>query len=63
MLGAYLNIPGKTIVETCLQKGLIINCTQETTLRFVPPLILNKGQVDEAIVILDEVFSQVKVAA
>jgi len=56
MIGANLAKPGKEIVEAALKRGLIINCTQETVLRFVPPLILTEKEVDEGLAILDQVF-------
>ncbi|MDR2192504.1 MAG: aspartate aminotransferase family protein [Endomicrobium sp.] len=54
MLGVDLNICGKDIVRQCLKKGLIVNCTHETTLRLLPPLIIAKKDVDEAVKILEE---------
>lgn len=58
MIGVDLNIPGRPIVEAALQEGLILNCTQDTTLRLVPPLILQPKEIDEAIEILEDVFRQ-----
>ncbi len=58
MIGVQLKEPGKEIVNKCLEKGLRINCTNETVLRFMPPLIVNKGQIDQAINILDAVMSE-----
>ncbi len=52
MVGMELTIPGKEIVNQCLESGLIINCTQEKVLRFLPPLIINKSDVDEALKVL-----------
>jgi len=49
---------GEKIVSACLEKGLLVNCTQEKVIRFLPPLIINKKDVDQAINILDTVFSQ-----
>ena len=40
----------------CLQRGLRINCTQETVLRFMPPMIATKEQIDRAIDILRNVL-------
>ncbi len=57
MLGLALNEPkARDIVRQCLEKRLIINATDETTLRFVPPLILSVEQVDEAIAIIASVL-------
>ena len=59
MLGADLSIPGAGVVQAALEKGLIINSAQEKTLRFVPPLILSRAEVDEGMKILTEVFAEV----
>ena len=56
MLAVELSIPGAGIVSDCMRKGLLINCTNENVLRFVPPLIITKQDVDKAIGILDEAF-------
>jgi acetylornithine/N-succinyldiaminopimelate aminotransferase len=55
MVGAELSIPGKTIVDRAMQEGLLLNCTHETVLRFLPPYIITEEHVDEAIRILDRV--------
>jgi len=57
MIGVQLKGPGSNIVNKCLENGLRINCTNETVLRFMPPLIVSKSQIDEAIGILDGVLS------
>ncbi len=54
ILGAELTKPGRDIVNTCMEKGAIINCTVGKVLRFIPPLIITKEQVDEVVGILDE---------
>ncbi len=54
ILGAELTKPGRDIVNTCMEKGAIINCTVGKVLRFIPPLIITKEQVDQVIGILDE---------
>jgi acetylornithine/N-succinyldiaminopimelate aminotransferase len=56
MVGVELNLPGKVIVEKCLEKGLLINCTHDTVLRLMPALNITKKEVDKAIKILDEVM-------
>jgi len=60
MIGVQLNSSGKEIVDKCLEKGLRINCTQDTVLRFMPPMIVNKSQIDQAIDILDTVLTERK---
>ncbi|WP_110955796.1 acetylornithine transaminase [Anaerosinus massiliensis] len=58
IIGMQLTKPGRQIVNECLEAGAIINCTAETVLRFVPPLIINKSNVDELIAILDKVLEK-----
>ncbi len=54
MIGMELNIPGKDIVQKCVEKGLLINCTHETVLRIMPALNVSKKEIDQAIKILGE---------
>ncbi len=57
MVGAKLDKPiAKEVVQDCFQRRLIINATDEFTLRFLPPLILNLSQVDHALGVLSEVL-------
>lgn len=59
ILGAQLDKPklsGVEIVNECMKRGAIINCTVGTVLRFIPPLIIGNTQVDEVIDILDAVL-------
>jgi len=58
MIGVQLTSSGSQIVDKCLEKGLRINCTQQTVLRFMPPMIVNKSQIDQAIDILDNVLTE-----
>lgn len=58
MIGIQLNTPGTAIVSRCLEKGLRINCTQETVLRFMPSMTITTEELDRAIAILDEVLSE-----
>ncbi|NLK00778.1 MAG: acetylornithine transaminase [Clostridia bacterium] len=60
MLGMELDIPGGEIVNLCMEKGLLINCTSERVLRFLPPLTINRKHVDRALGILEEVLDNIK---
>lgn len=57
MIGMTLTQPGRAIVEQCLEKGIIINCTAGNVIRLVPPLNINNGHVDEVIKVLDSVLA------
>ncbi|MHC5165252.1 MAG: acetylornithine/succinylornithine family transaminase [Planctomycetota bacterium] len=58
MLGLQLNMPGASIVSRCLEKGLRINCTQETVLRMMPSMTVTQDEIDAAVAILDEVLGE-----
>ncbi len=58
MIGVQLTVPGSAIVEKCLEKDLRINCTNESVLRFMPPMIATCSQIDEAVDILDSVLTE-----
>ncbi len=59
IIGVELNIDGGETVKTALSRGLLINCTVDKVLRFVPPLIITREEIDQAIAILDQIFSEV----
>ncbi len=60
LLGIKLTIGGAPLVKACMQKGFLINCIQDNILRFVPPLIITREEIDKLIQCLDEVLSQAK---
>jgi len=60
MIGIQLTAAGADIVEKCLQKGMRINCTHETVLRFMPAMTTTQSQIDQAVEILDSVLAEVK---
>ena len=59
IIGVELIIKGEDIYKECLKAGLLINCTQDTILRIMPPLTVTKKEIDEAIAILDKVLLKV----
>ena len=58
LLALELDRPAAPIVDACLEKGFLVNCVQEQRLRFVPPLTITRGEIDDLIVCLDEVFAE-----
>ncbi|MCW5965186.1 MAG: aspartate aminotransferase family protein [Bryobacterales bacterium] len=58
MLGMELDRPGKDIVVDAMNEGLLINCTNNTVLRFLPPFVLRKKDVDRAVKGLDRVLKR-----
>jgi acetylornithine aminotransferase len=59
ILGMELDFPGDEIVIQCQERGVLINCTAEKVLRFLPPLIVTSEEVDRLIDTLDAVFAQI----
>lgn len=49
---------GKLAVAEMLKRHILINCTSDTVLRFLPPFILERAHVDTAIAALDEIFTE-----
>jgi len=52
VIGVELTIDGESIYKKCLEKGLLINCTQKNVLRIMPPLTVTKTEIDKAVNIL-----------
>jgi acetylornithine/N-succinyldiaminopimelate aminotransferase len=59
MLGVELAMPGKQVVLDAMAEGLLINCTHDTVLRFLPPYIATEKEVDQAVKILGKVFAKI----
>lgn len=57
IIGMELDIEGGALVVKAMERGLLINCTVGNVLRFVPPLIVSRAEIDEAMTILDEVLA------
>lgn len=49
---------GKTVVAEMLKRHILINCTSDTVLRFLPPYTLERAHLDTAIAALDEIFTE-----
>ncbi|MGA2317688.1 MAG: acetylornithine transaminase [Thermodesulfobacteriota bacterium] len=56
ILGMELKIDGSSIVKEMLKKKILINCTMGNVLRFLPPLIVTREEVDHVVKALEEVF-------
>ena len=60
MIGVELDIPGKEIVLDALAEGMLINCTHDTVLRFLPPYIIQDAEIDHAVKTLAKIFKKAK---
>ena len=58
LVGMELDLPGKDIVTACLKEGFLINCTVDTVLRFMPPLIVSEEEIDLLVGALDDIFKK-----
>jgi acetylornithine aminotransferase/acetylornithine/N-succinyldiaminopimelate aminotransferase len=63
MLGIELSVEGAPFVAEALNRGLLINCTHDRTLRFLPPFIVTRAQVREFLRVLECVFAATPRAA
>jgi acetylornithine/succinyldiaminopimelate/putrescine aminotransferase len=54
MIGIELSVDGAPIVDRCLQRRLLINCTHGHVLRLLPALNLTDEQLQEGCDIFDE---------
>ncbi len=59
MVGMELKEEGQEIVKKCLKEGVLINCAAKKVLRFLPPLIVKKEEIDYLIEVLDKIFSKI----
>jgi len=56
MVGVELSVEGAPFVNEALQRGLLINCTHDFTLRFLPAFIITRAQVREFLRLLELVL-------
>lgn len=58
LVGVELNREAAVIIARAMKRGLLIASAGPNVLRFVPPLIATKQDIDQATAILDEVFKE-----
>lgn len=58
LLAMELDFDGKEIVTACLREGFLINCTVETVLRFMPPLIVSEEEIDLLLTALNGILKK-----
>jgi acetylornithine/succinyldiaminopimelate/putrescine aminotransferase len=56
MIGLALTVDGNPVVEQCLERGLLVNCTQQTVIRLLPAMTLSGEQLAEGCEILSDVL-------
>ena len=60
MLAIELDRPGAEVVTNCMKEGLLINCIQQNTIRFLPPLIITRKEIDLLIKTLSKIFTKME---
>lgn len=60
MLGVEVNCSSKEILKKCMAQGLLIGTAGESVIRFLPPLIIQKKDIDKGLKILEDVLNTVK---
>lgn len=58
MLGMELDVNCVEMVNEMRARGCLINCTADKVLRFVPPLVIEKEQIDTVTCNLDDVLAE-----
>ena len=56
MVGVELEVECGEIVEKMREKGVLINCAHDNVIRFLPPLVIGKEELDRAVKVLDGVI-------
>ena len=57
ILGAVLDRPGQDLVVAALERGLLLNCTAEEVIRWIPPLVIHEDEIDRALGIFEELVT------
>ena len=58
IIGMELDQPGAPVVTECQERGFLINCAQEKILRFIPPLIIGKNEIDSLLETLNDILGR-----
>ncbi|MBF0328541.1 MAG: acetylornithine transaminase [Nitrospirae bacterium] len=58
LVGMELPFEGTVLVKSCMDRGMLINCTSGNVLRFAPPLIVEERDIDKLADVLEEVLDK-----
>ncbi|HWR89959.1 MAG TPA: acetylornithine transaminase [Dissulfurispiraceae bacterium] len=58
IIAMELTFDGASVVKSCLERGVLINCTAGNVLRFTPPLITQERDIDRLTDVIEEVLSR-----
>ncbi len=59
MLGLEITTACGSIVDSCADLGVLVNCAGSNVLRFTPPLIISKREIDYLVYVLEDVFGKI----
>jgi predicted acetylornithine/succinylornithine family transaminase len=62
MIAAEVAVPSDKVVAACLARGLLVNNVRPTSIRFVPPLIATRADVDRAVELFGAALADVVAA-
>jgi len=63
MWGLQLQIDATSVLDLAREQGLLVNRTDETVIRMLPPLNVDVADIDRAVGMLDQVLASVAVGA
>ena len=58
MQALELSIPARPLVERAMAEGILLNSTQDTVLRFLPPFLLEEKHVDKGMRVLRKLLRE-----
>jgi len=56
MIGLQLSVDGAPIVEACMKRRLLVNCTQGSVIRLLPAMNLSSVEMEEGAALLEQVL-------
>ena len=63
MVGVELTFPTKNFPTKMLERGFLMNSTNDSTCRFLPPYIITKAEIDAMLTAWEEVLVEEAKAA
>lgn len=54
MIGIELRFPGATLWKALLERGFVLNLTQDVVLRLLPPLVITEKELEDFVQALDQ---------
>lgn len=54
MIGVEIKYPCSKFVDFAREHGVLLNCTSDSVLRLVPPLVITKEQIDKVVDVLEQ---------